>query len=208
MLAGLDGTSKKELYLENLNEPNLFLTPLQRIEDKTKASVAFNKITNMAFKTMGVSNAEAQAVFSVLAAIYHLGVASVTKGNMNRTQFARPQAAQKAAHCLGTSLEDLSHSIFQGSTSSSTLNRKLRSADKDTANLPDGIESLEGFVMGLYQEVFNSIIYMINRSISTTAVASNTIFVLDTPGFQNPATCGRMGGATFEELCHNYTNER
>ena len=108
----------------------------------------------------------------------------------------------------GTSVEDLSRTIFQGTTSSSTLSRKLRSADKDSANLPDGIESLEGFVMGLYQEVFNAIIYMINRSISTTAVANNTIFVLDNPGFQNPATCGRMGGATFEELCHNYTNER
>ena len=97
---------------------------------------------------------------------------------------------------------------FQGNTSSSTLSRKLRSADKDSANLPDGIESLEGFVMGLYQEVFNAVIYMINRSISTTANASNTIFVLDAPGFQNPATCGRIQGATFEELCHNYANER
>ena len=62
--------------------------------------------------------------------------------------------------------------------------------------------------MGLYQEVFNAVIYMINRSISTTANASNTIFVLDAPGFQNPATCGRIQGATFEELCHNYANER
>ena len=62
--------------------------------------------------------------------------------------------------------------------------------------------------MGLYQEVFNAIVYMINRSISTTANASNTIFVLDAPGFQNPATCGRIQGATFEELCHNYASER
>ncbi len=208
MLAGLDGQSKREFYLENLNEPNLFMTPLQRMEDKTKACVAFNKIINVAFKTLSVSSAEASSVFSVLAAIYHLGVASVAKGNMNRTTFAKPQAASRAASCLGTTVEDLSRTIFQGNTSSSTLSRKLRSADKDSANLPDGIESLEGFVMGLYQEVFNAIIYMINRSISTTASASNTIFVLDTPGFQNPATCGRMAGATFEELCHNYTSER
>lgn len=208
MLAGLDSSLKREFYLENLNEPNLFLTPLQRMEDKTKASVAFNKITNVAFKTLGVTNNESSSLFATLAAIYHLGTASVTKGNMNRTTFARPQAASRAAHCLGTTIEELTRNIFQGNTSSSTLSRKLRSADKDSANLPDGIESLESFVMGLYQEVFNAMVYMINRSISTTAVASNTIFVLDTPGFQNPATCGRMAGATFEELCHNYTNER
>jgi hypothetical protein len=43
------------------------------------------------------------------------------------------------------------------------------------------------------------------RSISTTSNhVSNSILVLDTPGFQNPATCGRLAGASFEELCHNY----
>ena len=31
---------------------------------------------------------------------------------------------------------------------------------------------------------------------------------MDTPGFQNPATCGRQTGATFEDLCHNYLQER
>ena len=101
MLAGLDSSSKREFSLENLNEPNLFLTPLQRMEDKTKASVMFNKITNVAFKVLNVSSAESHAIFSTLASIYHLGVASVTKGNMNRTTFARPQAASRAAQCLG-----------------------------------------------------------------------------------------------------------
>ena len=113
MLAGLDSQSKKDLYLDNLNEPNLFLTPLQRMEDKSKASLAFQKILNVAFKTLGVRADEASAIWSVLAAIYHLGVASVAKGNLNRTQFAKPQAAQKAAHCLGTTLDDLSRTIFQ-----------------------------------------------------------------------------------------------
>ena len=61
----------------------------------------FNKITNVAFKVLSVTNAESHAIFATLAGIYHLGVASVTKGNMNRTTFARPQAASKAAQCLG-----------------------------------------------------------------------------------------------------------
>ena len=101
MLSGLDANLKREFYLENLNEPNLFLTPLQRMEDKTKATVMFNKITNVAFKVLAVTSSESHAIFATLAAIYHLGVASVTKGNMNRTTFARPQAATRAAQCLG-----------------------------------------------------------------------------------------------------------
>ena len=127
---------------------------------------------------------------------------------MGKTQFAKPQAAQKAAHCLGTSVEELSRVIFQGNTSSSTLNRKLRSAERDSANLPDGIESLEGFVVGLYQEAFNAVVFMVNRALSTTANAHNTIQIVDAPGFQNPSTCGRFVGATFEDLCHNYAQER
>jgi hypothetical protein len=35
-----------------------------------------------------------------------------------------------------------------------------------------------------------------------------SISVLDMPGFQNPLSCGRQGGATFEDLCHNYAQER
>lgn len=107
--------------------------------------------------------AELNAVSAVLASIYHLGVASVSRGNLGKTQFAKPTAAQNAAHCLGTSVEELTHVVFAGNTSSSTLNRKLRSAERESANLPDGIESLEGFVVGLYQEVFNAIVYLINR---------------------------------------------
>ena len=35
-----------------------------------------------------------------------------------------------------------------------------------------------------------------------------SISILDMPGFQNPASCGRQGGATFDDLCHNYAQER
>lgn len=32
--------------------------------------------------------------------------------------------------------------------------------------------------------------------------------VVDTPGAQNPEVAGQSRGATFEELCHNYAQER
>ena len=52
-----------------------------QIEDKAKASAAWSRISNAA-KNLGVSPQEAHCLWSVLAAIYHLGVASVSKGNM------------------------------------------------------------------------------------------------------------------------------
>nr|XP_053639348.1 unconventional myosin-XVIIIa-like [Cherax quadricarinatus] len=61
---------------------------------------------------------------------------------------------------------------------------------------------------GLYSKAFNAIVALINRCISTSAHTSSSILVVDAPGFQNPASCGRTSGATFQDLCHNYTQER
>lgn len=49
---------------------------------------------------------------------------------------------------------------------------------------------------------------MIFRSISASTYTVTSILLVDTPGFQNPATCGRQIGASFEDLCHNYLQER
>jgi len=35
-----------------------------------------------------------------------------------------------------------------------------------------------------------------------------SIIIVDTPGFRNPAHCGRSSGASFEDFCHNYVQER
>ncbi len=59
----------------------MFYPFLFQIEDKAKASAAWSRISNAA-KNLGVSPQEAHCLWSVLAAIYHLGVASVSKGNM------------------------------------------------------------------------------------------------------------------------------
>ena len=74
--------------------------------------------------------------------------------------------------------------------------------------MAEAIESLQGFVVGLYAEVFYVLVALINRTIATPANTASSIIVVDMPGFQNPATCGRPSGATFEELCHNYSQER
>lgn len=34
------------------------------------------------------------------------------------------------------------------------------------------------------------------------------MMIVDTPGFQNPEQGGSTRGASFEELCHNYAQDR
>ncbi|KAK6192213.1 hypothetical protein SNE40_003722 [Patella caerulea] len=213
MLAGLDSQFRNELQLQVLNETNLFMTPLQKNDDRQKATQNWAKVIH-SFGLIGVSEDEYKALISVLAAIYHLGVAGATKGNNNKAQFARPAAAQKAASLLGTTSEELSRSIFSPPGSSTlTRNTSMRVPNANDRNSINGevtspaLEALEGFVIGLYSDVFNAVISLINRSMSSNIRTANSIIVLDSPGFQNPASCGRPA-ASFEDLCQNYTQER
>lgn len=54
------------------------------------------------------------------------------------------------------------------------------------------------------------IVFVLLRSISSTARTISSIVAVDTPGFQNPATTAGEEDrkATFQDLCHNYTQER
>ncbi|XP_047738816.1 unconventional myosin-XVIIIa-like, partial [Hyalella azteca] len=247
-------------YSHILSEPNLFMTPLQRTEDKQKAGIAWARI-RAALDVLGVKEGEQRALWRVLAAIYHLGVAGVTThGAAHKAQFARPASADVAAALLGSTIEELTRAIFlpahqapqprSSFRSSSPLDRAGGRGHKQLEGLealegmaaglylfslvipPDdcagycrssspldraggrghkqleGLEALEGMAAGLYAEAFNAVVTLMNRCISGSAKTVNSILVVDTPGLQNPASCGRTSGASFGDLCHNYTQER
>jgi myosin-18 len=56
----------------------IFLTSFQA-EDKTKAAHNWAKI-QASFQAIGATNNEIRAIYSVLAVIFHLGVAGATTG--------------------------------------------------------------------------------------------------------------------------------
>ncbi|KAK3595793.1 hypothetical protein CHS0354_025430 [Potamilus streckersoni] len=210
LLAGIDSALRNELQLTTLSEPNHFMTPLQKAEDRQKAVQFWSKIYN-SMEVIGMTEDERKAICSVLAAIYHLGVAGAAKGNNNKGQFARPAAAHKAATLLGISVEEMARTIFSASTSATlTRSASVRGspADKGGGENTTAMEALEGFACGLYSDVFNAIVSLINRSLSSNIRSLASITVVDTPGFQNPSTCGRQSGASFDDLCYNYAQEK
>ncbi|KAL3858074.1 hypothetical protein ACJMK2_012688 [Sinanodonta woodiana] len=210
LLAGVDSALRNELQLTTLNEPNHFMTPLQKAEDRQKAVQFWSKIYN-SMQVIGMTEDEIKAICSVLAAIYHLGVAGAAKGNNNKGQFARPAAAHKVATLLGITVEELARTIFSASTSATlTRSASVRGspADKVAGENTTAMEALEGFAVGLYSDVFNAIVSLINRSLSSNIRSLASITVVDTPGFQNPSTCGRQSGASFDDLCYNYAQEK
>ncbi|XP_053985866.1 unconventional myosin-XVIIIa-like isoform X2 [Hylaeus anthracinus] len=216
LLAGAEGVLRKELHLTNLvAENNPFITPLQKHEDKQRAMVEFNRIV-AAFRILGISETDEKVIWLVLTSIYHLSCAGAVKigtSSQSRWQFGRVECAEKAATLLGTTVEELSRIVFSsnggGAGTPNTPRPALRTPSpteqsKDFA----GLDALEALLIGLYSEAFHCIAALINRSISSSVHTVATLLLCDSPGFQNPATCGRQTGACFEDLCHNYLHER
>uniref|UniRef100_A0A8C2SJT7 Unconventional myosin-XVIIIa n=1 Tax=Capra hircus TaxID=9925 RepID=A0A8C2SJT7_CAPHI len=219
LLACGDGTLRTELHLNHLAENNVFgIVPLAKPEEKQKAAQQFSKLQS-AMKVLGVSPDEQKACWLILAAIYHLGAAGATKGHelrvaSGRRQFARHEWAQKAAYLLGCSLEELSSAIFKHHHQGGTLQRSTSFRQGPEENsLGDGpklsaLECLEGMASGLYSELFTLLISLVNRALKSSQHSLCSVMIVDTPGFQNPEQGGSARGASFEELCHNYAQDR
>ncbi|XP_076211088.1 unconventional myosin-XVIIIa isoform X2 [Aptenodytes patagonicus] len=221
LLACSDSALRTELHFNHLAENNVFgIVPLSKPEEKQKATQQFNKL-QAAMKVMGISGDEQKAFWLVLGAIYHLGAAGATKepladGAAGRKQFARHEWAQKAAYLLGCSLEELSSSIFKHQPKGTLQRSTSFRQGPDEPPLGDGgtgpkltaLECLEGMAAGLYSELFTLLISLLNRALKSSQHSVCSVTVVDTPGAQNPELAGQSRGATFEELCHNYTQER
>ncbi|KAF1573131.1 Unconventional myosin-XVIIIa, partial [Eudyptes moseleyi] len=214
LLACSDSALRTELHFNHLAENNVFgIAPLSKPEEKQKATQQFNKL-QAAMKVMGISSDEQKAFWLVLGAIYHLGAAGATKAG--RKQFARHEWAQKAAYLLGCSLEELSSSIFKHQPKGTLQRSTSFRQGPDEPPLGDGgtgpkltaLECLEGMVASLYSELFTLLISLLNRALKSSQHSVCSVTVVDTPGAQNPELAGQSRGATFEELCHNYTQER
>ncbi|XP_071075416.1 unconventional myosin-XVIIIa isoform X2 [Desmodus rotundus] len=221
LLACGDGTLRTELHLNHLAENNVFgIVPLAKPEEKQKAAQQFSKLQT-AMKVLGISADEQKACWLILAAIYHLGAAGATKEApeelaAGRKQFARHEWAQKAAYLLGCSLEELSSSIFKHQHKGGTMQRSTSFRQgPEESSLGDGtgpklsaLECLEGMASGLYSELFTLLVSLVNRALKSSQHSLCSMMIVDTPGFQNPELGGSARGASFEELCHNYAQDR
>uniref|UniRef100_A0A5F9D624 Unconventional myosin-XVIIIa n=1 Tax=Oryctolagus cuniculus TaxID=9986 RepID=A0A5F9D624_RABIT len=218
LLACGDSTLRTELHLNHLAENNVFgIVPLAKPEEKQKAAQQFSKLQT-AMKVLGISADEQKACWLILAAVYHLGAAGATKeaAEAGRKQFARHEWAQKAAYLLGCGLEELSSAIFKHQHKGGTLQRSTSfrqgpeesSRGDGTGPKLSALECLEGMASGLYSELFTLLVSLVNRALKSSQHSLCSVMIVDTPGFQNPEQGGSARGACFEELCHNYAQDR
>ncbi|KAL1448127.1 hypothetical protein MTO96_028277 [Rhipicephalus appendiculatus] len=236
LLAGAGEALRKELYLDNLEEPNLFVSPPQEgafpsflislPDDQKKARIMWELVQG-SLLTLGVRDTESRVLWTVLAAIVHLGHAGALRSANGRPQFARAASAQRASLLLGTSVEDLAKSALDSPLLTAAGNSRgactmpatpsicmafmyfNRISDNDACfnwnvvhrgdGAGDPAEPLQDFVASLYQEV----------ALGGSGRSVAAVQVLDCPGFQpqSGTAAGGSAAATLEELCHNYIQE-
>lgn len=80
LVIGAEGMLQKELGLDRLvfENSNPFVSISQKLEEKQKATVEFNRLVE-AFEVLNIDSSAVKAIWMVLAAIVHLGNAGVTK---------------------------------------------------------------------------------------------------------------------------------
>ncbi|KAG5843403.1 hypothetical protein ANANG_G00150580 [Anguilla anguilla] len=223
MMAGADSSLRTELHFNHFAENSAFgIVPASKPEDKQRASQQFTKL-QAAMKVLGITGEEQRAFWLILGAIYHLGAAGATKAGASSLLWSG-----EAAYLLGCTLEELSSAIFkhqpkgalhksasfrQGPDDSGSGGRLRKSRDihrykQINCSKFTALECLEAIAASLYSEVFTLLISLINRALKSSQHSLCSLLIVDTPGFQNPRLAKRDRGATFEELCHNYAQER
>ncbi|XP_041666015.1 unconventional myosin-XVIIIb-like isoform X2 [Cheilinus undulatus] len=212
MLAGLSTEMRTELQLHQLPESNSFgIVHPTKVEEKQRASVAFTKLLT-AMETLGFSSGEQKAIWHVLAGIYHLGAAGACK--VGRRQFVSFDSAQVASGVLGCEGEDLHTAVFkhhlrqllQRATGGSR--ERNNAAEAEEGPRLTAAQCVEGMAAGLYEELFTTIVSLINRALSSQQLTLASVMVVDTPGLRNPRHAAEERAAGWSELCHNYLQER
>ncbi|XP_060537758.1 unconventional myosin-XVIIIb-like isoform X3 [Pantherophis guttatus] len=208
MLAGLDLDQRSTLHLHQMAENSCFgIRASLKGEEKRGASDAFAQL-QAALGTLGVEAAEQEALWRVLAGIYHLGAAGVCK--VGRKQFLKFEWANRAADVLGCEAEELTTAVFKHHLQRILQQVTAGARSEEPLDGPklSGVECLEGMAAGLYEELFAAVVMMVNRSFSSSQLSMASLMVVDTPGFLSPRHQKRERAATFEEFCHNYGQER
>ncbi|XVE84815.1 hypothetical protein DITRI_Ditri17bG0043100 [Diplodiscus trichospermus] len=156
--------------------------------------------TRRAMDVVGISQAEQDAIFRVVAAILHLGNVDFAKGQ--ETDAAEPKDDKSRFHlktaaelfmCDEKSLEDsLCKRVIVTRGESIT-----KSLDPDAATV-----SRDALAKIVYSKLFDWLVDKINVSISQDPGSKFLIGVLDIYGFESFKT------NSFEQFCINLTNEK
>lgn len=201
LLAGLSDKEKHKLHLTEakdyhyLSQGNCFVC-----EGMDDAHEFLN--IRRAMKVLMFSEEEHWTIFTLLAAILHLGnirFQALIQDNMEACAILNEDSVESVAELLQIPSERIHEAFTSKSTYASGELIYSPIAEESAKHIRDA------FVKGMYGRLFIWIVSKINASISKPAVDSQgctSLGVLDIFGFEN------FNVNSFEQLCINYANEK
>lgn len=198
LVAGLSGEEKRKLELNKaadyvyLNSGNMLTC------DGRDDSIEFADLRS-AFKVLNFADSEVWSMFSLLAAILHLGnlkFKSLHSNNIDSSEVADPLNANRIASLLGVNKSNLCEA----------LTRKTMVVHGDTVVSPlsasAAVDGRDALVKAIYGHIFEHIVEVINKTMhKDQQQSSKSVGILDIFGFEN------FDSNSFEQLCINYANE-
>lgn len=198
LVTGLSADEKKHLDLgrpsdfEYLNSGNMLTC------DGRNDAVEFSDIRS-AFKVLNFSDNDVWGIFTLLAAILHLGnlkFKSLNVNNIDSSEVSDAINANRISNLLG-----INKAKFCEALTRKTL---LVQGDKVVSPISaaSAIESRDALVKALYGHIFEYIVEMINKTLhKDRPLTGGSVGILDIFGFEN------FDYNSFEQLCINYANE-
>jgi len=200
----LRGSSESELKNYRLSrDPDAYFYAQQGKSSKviTINDGTDHRATNSAFKTLGFSNSETDTVWSIVAAILHLG--NITF--QSQEESARPadkSVVDKAAAMMSVTSAELSKALTE------RVIAARGEVMQKTHTLPEAEYGRDALAKAVYDRLFTWIVGKINEALNVQGETGKKTYmgtvigVLDIYGFEI------FDANSFEQFCINYCNEK
>lgn len=198
LVTGLSADEKKKLELGHPTDYAYMNSGNMLTCDGRNDGVEFADIRS-AFKVLNFSDSDVWGIFSLLAAILHLGnlkFKSFNFNNIESSEVADAINANRISVLLGVNKAKLCDAF--------TRKTLVVQGDKvvSTLTVSAATEGRDALVKAIYGHIFEYVVEMINKTLhKDQQLSSGSVGILDIFGFEN------FDSNSFEQLCINYANE-
>ncbi|KAK8924505.1 Myosin-2 [Metarhizium anisopliae] len=198
LVAGASDSQRQDLDIlpieqfEYLNQGNC--PTIDGVDDKAEFEA-----TKKSLQTIGVSEAQQNDIFKLLAGLLHLGNVKITASRTDSVLAPTEPSLEKSCAILGVDAPEFAKWIVK--------KQLITRGEKITSNLSQAqaIVVRDSVAKFIYSSLFDWLVEIINRSLATEEVLNRVksfIGVLDIYGFEHFAK------NSFEQFCINYANEK
>jgi myosin-1 len=163
--------------------------------------VADFKDTTNAMKVIGMTQAEQDEIFRMLAAILWIGNISYRENDEGNAEVADQSVIDFVAYLLEVDSAAVNKAMTNRTIETSRGGRRGSAYDVPL-NISQATASRDALSMGIYTRMFDWIVERVNQSLKARQAIQHSIGILDIYGFEI------FERNSFEQLCINYVNEK